>query len=100
MEAALFDANAGPRRRSDCAPNLSLPSARISFADLRRTTRKDTAEVYPGVPSVSCFGAKAGYCPAPVFSAGFSADFFGAAATALPPFGFQKSSALIHSAGT
>jgi len=32
MEAALFDANAGPRRRSDCAPNLSLPSARISFA--------------------------------------------------------------------
>jgi len=62
--------------------------------------KKGRPEFIPGVPRVCCVGAKTGYCPAPVFSAGFSAGFFGAAASELPPLSFQKSSALIHSAGT
>ena len=57
-------------------------------------------DLYSEVPCLTYRETKTGYCPAPVFSAGFSAGFFGAAATELPPFGFQKSSALIHSAGT
>jgi hypothetical protein len=73
----------------------------ITFSGFLGTTTKDTPEFYPGVPSLFLAVArKTAYCPAPVFSAGFSAGFFGAAASELPALGFQKSSALIHSAGT
>src|ERR1700739_122904 len=74
----------------------ALPCASINFAEVLVTKKKGHPGLYPGVPCVSCHGAKSRYCPAP---AGFSAGFFGAAATELPALGFQKSSALTHSAG-
>jgi hypothetical protein len=63
-------------------------------------TIKDTPGVYPKVPCVMHREAKTDYCPAPVFSPGFSAGFLGVAATEVPALGFQNSSALIHSGGT
>jgi hypothetical protein len=80
-------------------PRIPLPSQKPKGHHHWREN-KGHPDLDSEVPCLTLRESKTGHCPAPVFSAGFSAGFFGAAATALPPFGFQKSSALIHSAGT